>query len=216
MVATPYSFAFTATGNPAPTYSVSGTLPPGLTLSTAGVLSGTVTSGGTGSFPGITVTASNGVPPNAMETFTLTTATRAANYIASFGLSGTDAVLTADPDHDGISNLMEYAMGLNPTVADVSGLPVVVSKSYSGTIYLSMTFNRSSLATDLTYIVQGSSDLVNWTNLGTSTAGGVTSGTGFVTETGFAPNFNVEVRDTVPYDGNALTKRFMHLLITSP
>jgi hypothetical protein len=216
MVGTPYSFAFTATGIPAPTFSVSGTLPPGLTLSAAGVLSGTATSGGTGTFTGIMVTASNGVPPNATQIFTLNIATQAANYIASFGLSGTDAVLTADPDHDGIANLMEYALGLNPAVASLSGLPVVTVKNYSGTSYLSMTFNRSSLATDLTYIVQVSGDMVSWTNVGISTAGGMTNGTGFVTETGSAPNFSVEVRDIVPYDGNPLTKRFMRLLVTSP
>jgi hypothetical protein len=216
IVGTPYSFAFTGTGNPPPTYSFMGTLPPGLGLSAAGVLSGTATSGGTGSFPGIMVTATNGVPPDAAQTFTLTTATLAANYIASFGLTGSNAVLTFDYDGDGIANLMEYGLGLDPTIAELKGLPIVTLKDYSGTKYLSMLFNRSSLATDLTYIVQASSDLTTWTNLGTSSAGGMTSGAGFVTETGSAPSFTVEVRDTVPYDGNPLTKRFMRLKITSP
>ncbi len=41
-IGTPYSFGFTATGNPAPAYAVSaGTLPSGLALSSSGVLSGT-------------------------------------------------------------------------------------------------------------------------------------------------------------------------------
>jgi hypothetical protein len=216
IVGTPYSFSFAASGNPAPTYSLSGTLPPGLTLSSAGVLSGTCTDGGTGTFPSIMVTATNAVAPNATQTFTLSTVTQANNYIASFGLTGTDAVLTADPDHDGINNLLEYGLGLNPTVNSSSGLPTVTLKNYSGTTYLSMLFNRSSLATDLTYIVQVSGDLVTWSNVGTSTAGGMTSGTGFVTETGSAPNFTVEVRDTVPYDPMSLNTRFMRLMITSP
>ena len=216
IVGTPYSFSFAASGNPTPTYSVSGTLPPGLSLSGAGVLAGTATSGGTGSFPGITVTATNAVAPDAMQTFALNTATRTNNYIASFGLVGPGAALTADPDRDGLNNLLEYGLGLNPTVNSLSGLPVVTLKNYSGTTFLSMLFHRSSLATDLTYIVQGSSDLVSWTNLGTSTAGGVTSGTGFFTETGSAPNFTVEVKDTVPYNPMAPNKRFMRLMITSP
>jgi outer membrane protein OmpA-like peptidoglycan-associated protein len=52
-----YSYTFTATGAPAPTFTVaSGTLPAGLALSSAGVLSGTPTTEGTSTF---TVTASN-------------------------------------------------------------------------------------------------------------------------------------------------------------
>jgi hypothetical protein len=216
IVGTPYSFSFVASGNPTPTYSSSGALPPGLTLSSAGVLSGTCTNGGTGSFPSIMVTATNAVAPDAMQTFTLNTVTRANNYIASFGLVGPGAALTADPDRDGISNLMEYALGLNPNMNSLAGLPVVTLKNYSGTSFLSMLFHRSSLATDLTYKVQVSPDLVNWTDVGTSTAGGITMGAGFVTETGSAPNFTVEVRDTVPYNPMSPNKRFMRLMVTSP
>jgi hypothetical protein len=217
IVGTPYSFTFVASGNPAPTFSAAGNpMPPGLAVSPAGVLSGTATSGGNGTFPNIIVKASNGVAPDAMQTFTLNTATRAANYIASFGLTGSDAVLTYDYDHDSLTNLLEYGLGLDPTIAGLSGLPVVTLKDYGGTTYLSMTFTRSSLATDLTYIVQGSTDLVDWSDLGVSVAGGATSGPGFVTETGSAPTFTVEVRDTVPYDPNSAAPRFMRLKITSP
>ena len=215
VIGSPYNFTFVASGNPTPTFTISGTLPQGLGLSSAGVLSGTATSGGTGSFPGIMVTASNGVPPNATQTFALTAATQAANYLASFGLTGSNAALNFDYDGDGLTNLLEYALNLNPTVASVSGLPVVTLKDYNGTKYLSMKFTRSSLATDLTYIVQGSSDLNGWTDLGTSTAGGTTSGIGFVAETGSAPIFTVEVRDTVPYNPNGMVKRFLRLKVTS-
>jgi N-acetylneuraminic acid mutarotase len=52
-----YSFAFTTTyQSPAPTFSATGTLPPGLSLSSSGVLSGTPTTPGTYNF---TVNASN-------------------------------------------------------------------------------------------------------------------------------------------------------------
>ena len=216
VVGTPYNFSFVASGSPTPTFSVSGILPPGLSLVPAGVLSGTATSGGTGSFPGIMVTASNGIPPNATQTFALTTVTQAGNYLAAFGLTGNNAALNFDYDGDGLPNLLEYALNLNPTVASLVGLPVVTLKNYNGTKYLSMTFTRSSLATDITYIVQGSSDLTSWDDLGTSTAGGVTTGVGFVGETGSAPAFTVEVRDTVPYNPNSTAARFMRLKITSP
>ena len=141
IVGTPYSFSFTSTGSPAPTFSViSGTLPPGITLSAGGVLSGTATSAGNGNFPNITVTASNGNLPNAQQTFSLAAVTRAANYLSSYGLTGGHAALLFDYDFDGILNLMEYALQQDPTAASVTGLPVVVIKNYSGTNYLSMTF----------------------------------------------------------------------------
>ena len=211
-----YSFAFAASGNPTPAFSVSGTLPPGLSLSSAGVLSGTITNGGTGMFPNIMVTASNGVSPSARQTFSLSTITQVSNYLNNYKLTGNNADPGADPDGDGIPNLLEYALGLDPTTASVLGLPIVTLKNYSGTKYLSMTFNRSSLATDITYIVQGSSDLVNWTALGTSSGGAVTTGPGFVAETGSAPTFSVEVRDTVPFNPNGNVTRFMRLEVTSP
>jgi hypothetical protein len=217
IVGTPYSFTFNSTGSPAPTFSVTaGTLPPGLSLSAAGVLSGTPTSAANGNFPNITVTASNGVPPNAQQTFSLAAVTRVANYLASFGLSGGNAALTFDFDLDGISNLMEYALTLDPTLANPSGLPTATIKNYSGTNYLSMTFTRSSVATDLTYTAQGSNDLINWSNLASSVGGAATTGAGFVGETGAAPLITVEVRDTVPITGAPGQKRFMRLQVTAP
>ena len=66
------SFQMTATGAPAPTFSVPpGSLPLGVTLSTSGVLSGIPAPGTAGMYT-FTVTASNGVHPNATQSFTLT------------------------------------------------------------------------------------------------------------------------------------------------
>jgi ELWxxDGT repeat protein len=67
---TVYSHTFTATGFPVPTWSRSGTLPPGLSFDpAAGTLSGTPTTAGT--YPNITVTASNGVGQDATQTFAI-------------------------------------------------------------------------------------------------------------------------------------------------
>jgi hypothetical protein len=74
-VGTPYSYTFTASGNPSPRFSLSGTAPPGLTVNgITGVLSGTPTTAGSFSF---TVSASNGVNPAATSP-TLTIAVQQA------------------------------------------------------------------------------------------------------------------------------------------
>ena len=64
------SFAVTATGYPAPSYSATGALPAGVTFSSAGTLSGTPAAGTGGSYS-LTITASNGVGSNSIQNFTL-------------------------------------------------------------------------------------------------------------------------------------------------
>jgi hypothetical protein len=66
------SFTVTATGNPTPTVSESGSLPSGVTFSN-GVFSGTPTVTTNSATFNFTLTASNGVSPAASETFALTT-----------------------------------------------------------------------------------------------------------------------------------------------
>jgi hypothetical protein len=71
------SFQVTATGQPAPTFTETGTLPAGVTFTSAGLLSGTpappsgTTPGSGGVYP-LTITAANGVGTAATQTFTLT------------------------------------------------------------------------------------------------------------------------------------------------
>jgi len=64
-----YSFIYTATGTPTPTFAVtSGVLPPGLTLSASGAITGTPFASGL--YVGV-VTASNGTLPDATQTFSI-------------------------------------------------------------------------------------------------------------------------------------------------
>ncbi|MCX6023897.1 MAG: Ig-like domain repeat protein, partial [Chloroflexi bacterium] len=70
-IGTAGGYTVTATGTPAPTLSMSGTLPSGITFNTAtGVLSGAPAVGAGGSF-GLSFTAANGVGANAVQPFTL-------------------------------------------------------------------------------------------------------------------------------------------------
>jgi hypothetical protein len=79
----PYSFGFTGiTGSPTPAFTMSpATVAGGITISSGGVLSGTPTTAG--SFP-ITVTASNGVNPDAVKQLTLVVAPVGAGVAPQF------------------------------------------------------------------------------------------------------------------------------------
>ncbi len=70
-VGTAGSFTVTASGYPASSFTEVGTLPSGVSLSTGGLLSGTPAAGTGNSYP-VTITAANGVSPNATQDFTLT------------------------------------------------------------------------------------------------------------------------------------------------
>jgi large repetitive protein len=71
-VGAPCTFTVTASGYPSSTFSESGALPDGITFnSTTGVLSGTPAAGTLGTYP-ITFGASNGILPDATQSFTLT------------------------------------------------------------------------------------------------------------------------------------------------
>ncbi len=88
------TFTVTATGTPAPTFALTGSLPSGVTLdASTGVLSGTPAAGTNGTYP-LTITASNEVQPNATQSFTLTvvihpTITSANNAVFTEGAAGT-------------------------------------------------------------------------------------------------------------------------------
>ena len=84
-VGTAGTFTVTATGNPTPTFALTGTLPSGVTFNDmTGVLSGTPAAGSSGIYP-VTITASNGVSPDATQNFTLTVYSTVAMIISSAG-----------------------------------------------------------------------------------------------------------------------------------
>jgi hypothetical protein len=68
-------------------------------------------------------------------------------------------VPSADPDHDGLSNLAEYAFVLSPLRVSPSPLTLV---HVPGSDSLSFTFRQRTGAPDLKYQIETSSDLSSW------------------------------------------------------
>jgi autotransporter-associated beta strand protein len=111
-----------------------------------------------------------------------------------------DAADSADPDDDGISNLLERGLGLDPNLASNTGLPSVGTNADR----LTLTFTRAAGTTDLTFRVEATDDL-------TETP---TSWTAIYTQPGVNIADEVTVQDIQTVTGNP--RRFLRLKITSP
>ena len=100
-------------------------------------------------------------------------------YLSNAGVPSNQRGATDDPDADSVPNLLEFALGLNPTIADPSGLPVATQV---GSLF-TLTYDRTEPSA-VAYEVQTSTDLTNpssWTatgvTQGTPAANGVTAAT---------------------------------------
>lgn len=132
-----------------------------------------------------------------------------------------NAADTAKPAGDGITNLMKYALGANPFKPATSSLPVVSIQSISGQQYVTLTFQRSLAATDITCIVEESTALDGTWNPGSSySAGGDVPTNTFTTQvsrTNNADSFTetIVVRDNTPISPSN-THGFLRLRVTRP
>ena len=108
----------------------------------------------------------------------------------------------ATPAHDGITNLMKYALALPPMTCGTSNLPTTSRQAG----YLTLTYRKSKTASDVTYTVQAADSLD-----GNAWAPAAT----VVSQTDPTPGggsyWLVTVRDSVPYAGQA--RRFMRLQV---
>jgi len=103
-------------------------------------------------------------------TFTPAVTSAFAAWASSHSLSGTNALATADPDSDQLSNMVEFVLNSDPSSATAQNLPTVTENSSNLTF--SFTHNAASVA-EYNVTVQTSTDLVNWSNAsaGTENAG---------------------------------------------
>lgn len=79
-----------------------------------------------------------------------------------------DAENLADPDNDGVPNLLEYALGTSPATANTAGNPTMSVVEINGNKFLQLNVTRNPDANDLNYIVEFSTDMVTWTSEGST------------------------------------------------
>lgn len=115
------------------------------------------------------LTAGNGYAVNSNAGFATVTIHDDSPYnnawsaqFRSGGFTGANAAPLADPDHDGIPNVLEFAFNLNPLASDAptDGMPAVDSAMFTDPTdgaphrYLTLTFTRRKDSPNLTYNVQ--------------------------------------------------------------
>ncbi|HVM62029.1 MAG TPA: hypothetical protein VMV72_14300 [Verrucomicrobiae bacterium] len=125
--------------------------------------------------------------------------------LTEFGTNANNAAISgdsADPNGDGIVNVLEYALGLNPNASSVQGLPTV--QIDPGCNCLSLTYTKVLSAIDLTYAAEGANN-----------PGGAWSTNG-ITSTLIQSNSlteTIQAFDTANPVSTA-SARFMHLRVT--
>lgn len=193
---TPLTFTPTATASSGLT--VNFLIAAGSTIATRDSTTGVVTITGPGT---VTIRATQSgnatyAPATFIDrTFTVTdgiVADPLGDFLAAAGIPADQRGALDDPDGDGLPNLLEYALGLAPGAADSSGAPALQAVENT----LTYTYRRA-VATGLTYTVETSSDLINWSDVG------VDQGT---------PDANGNVTATVLLDGPG---RYLRLKVTT-
>ena len=108
-----------------------------------------------------------------------------------------------DLDSDTLNTVLEYGFGRRPRSHDSGGSYRASIVTDHGTDYLAMTFRRQKSALDLTYLVEVSSDISNWSPI--STVVGIPVDNGDGTET-------VTIRDNA--EARSDTPRFGRITVT--
>jgi hypothetical protein len=136
---------------------------------------------------------------------------------AQFGDRANDPLIggdNQDPDGDGIPNLVEYALHLDPLTGSSNGLPAGGLIESDGEKFLTLRFTRLPSAVNLRYVVESSDDLIDWIPGASYTATQETGVSGETEEVGRSGSDvqQIVVRDRLPATANI--RRFLRLRIS--
>ena len=144
--------------------------PAWLNVAANGSLTGTPQpgDGGSNSFT-VRVTDAGGLFANTSLNITVTLTPTQSWQVQNFGANATDPLIagdTMDPDKDGVSNLIEYALGTNPNQAGSSTI-TCDSINIAGTDFFRLTIPRNPAATDVNMVVETCDNLTGWSAVST-------------------------------------------------
>jgi hypothetical protein len=202
-VGVPFSYTIMSSGGTTPLTFSASPLPAGWSVNpSTGVISGTPAAEGT---TRIVIGASNSAGNSPSRTLVLTvTMTPPVIPIDAwrsdhFGASATNPDIAgdlADPDGDGVKNILEYAAGTEPLAAEVS--PWLSFGLENG--FLTATAAKNPHSTNLTWSAESSADLTAWNATNTTLLQNTTS--------------LFKVRDNFPVATNPC--HFLRLKISEP
>jgi hypothetical protein len=119
---------------------------------------------------------------------------------------------SGDPEKDGIVNLLERALNLDPRIADTTGLPTVgiAINPGDGLPYLTFTYRRLLVPTGITYVIETASDTQAWTPVTAADFEEISS-----TPTGDGLTSSVVVRLKPSLNTPGLSIKFARLRVTA-
>jgi hypothetical protein len=153
--------------------------------------------------------ASNG----AVRLFTASVSTPFQNWALSFPALNTEAkrLPSADPENDGITNLMEFVLNGNPGVADSGSISPTLDAAGSNFVF---EFDRRDDAVaDNTLTFEYGENLAGWTSVTIGATGGTVGAATIAIATGSNPDV---VTVTVPKSVSTTGKLFGRLKVTQP
>jgi pimeloyl-ACP methyl ester carboxylesterase len=203
-----FNYTTYATNSPS-SFSATG-LPNGLNINAStGIISGTHAQ--TGSFKALVSLVNASGTSTATMSFTLfdTPATwKTSEFTPADMFDPQVSGDLASPANDGISNLMKYALDLNPYTPSAQSLPQVSTMMTGSGTFLTLTYSQYKFASGITLVPEVSQDMVTWQSGPTVTS--VVS----TTDNPDGVTQAVVVQDLIPVSPSG--RNFMRLEVTEP
>ncbi|MBE7213482.1 MAG: immunoglobulin domain-containing protein, partial [Gluconacetobacter diazotrophicus] len=170
------SFSVAASGSGTLSYQwYKGSVGSGTALSGATAATYTISATATGDAGTYYCVVTNAYGSATSSGATLTLTEPLANFLSTYNLTS----YTADADGDGISNLLEFVLGGDPTTPNTAVLPTATRTVSNGTAYLVYGYYSTANLGSVSLGVQYSTDLSTWTTAVNGTDGVTVSTTAY-------------------------------------